>query len=77
MKIGSRVVISTSLHFEELNGCRGVIVDEKIPESQMFMLCGISNFVVQLDEPIVLRGHEFTQITLPSIHLSPEREVCV
>lgn len=78
MKIGNRVVINDGKFVPDvLVGRKGIIVDESIPESQMAMLCGITNFVVKLDEPVDLRTSKFSVITLPSHMLKLEREAAV
>jgi hypothetical protein len=78
MKIGNRVVVNNGEFIPDvLVGKRGIIVDERIPESQMAMLCGIANFVVKLDEPVDLKTSRFSVITLPSNMLKLEREVNV
>ena len=77
MKIGNRVIISSEILFDEIHGRRGVIIDEKVPNSQIAMLCGISNYVIKLDEPVVLQHGQFSEITLPAHALIRERGACV
>lgn len=76
MEIGNRVVVNDGKFVPDvLVGKRGVIIDEKIPESQMAMLCGITKFVIKLDEPVNLETSSLSVITMPSHMLTLEREV--
>lgn len=76
MKIGNRVVVNDGQFVPNvLVGRSGIIVDERVPESQIAMLCGIASFVVKLDEPVDLKTSKFSVITLPSNMLKLEREV--
>ena len=60
MKIGNKVVVKTESRWIDFSGKTGTIVEEHIPNSQMAMLCGISKWHVQFDEPVVIQNEIIT-----------------
>lgn len=64
MKIGTRVEIVEHTFVSALVGCTGTIIEEKIPESQWAMLCGKTNWAIQLDTPLILMGETIREATV-------------
>ena len=60
MKIGSKVVVKHQSGWIDFSGKTGTIVEEHIPNSQMAMLCGISKWYVEFDEPVVIHNETIT-----------------
>ena len=76
MKIGSRVVVKTDCYMPvALAGCKGIIIDERIPDSHAAMLSGISNFVVKFDEWIDLGSTSLRECEIPGNALMLEGEL--
>ena len=63
MKIGNKVVVKPKNVFlaEVFNGITGSIVGEKIPNSHLAMLSGISHWVVEFENPVVVHGETITK----------------
>ena len=63
MEIGNKVIVKPKNAFlvEVFNGVPGKIVDERIPNSHLAMLSGISHWVVEFENPIVVRGETITE----------------
>jgi hypothetical protein len=67
MRIGEKVVVkinNTNSTAALLNGLTGTIIDEKISDSQMAMLSGVSSWIVQFDKPANILGSQLTTCTL-------------
>jgi hypothetical protein len=61
MKIGDKVVVKIANENTPvfvLNGVTGTIVEEKISDSQIAMLSGISRWIVKFDEPVNVFGSQ-------------------
>jgi DNA-directed RNA polymerase subunit RPC12/RpoP len=58
MRIGEKVIVQTKRAASVLNGLTGTIIEEKIPDSQLAMLSGVSSWVVKFDEPVEIQGSQ-------------------
>ena len=62
MKIGSKVIVNVgnTCLLAPIDGVTGTIVDEKISNSHLAMLSGVSRWIVQFDEPVEIHGATLT-----------------
>lgn len=64
MKVGTRVEVTEHFFISELVGVTGTLVEERLPQSQLAMLCGVSSWKVNLDTPITLYGETLVDIVV-------------
>lgn len=60
MKIGDKVIVKKDSSWIDFAGKTGTIAEEHIPNSQMAMLCGVSKWFVEFDDPIQIGKETIT-----------------